>query len=227
MKIGMIVAMEKEVAALFEKIGRSVRTEEVTGLKVSVYDINGHELYVTVSGVGEIYAAAAAQMLLTKYGVEMLMNFGVCGGLTSDMGVHSAVVVDRVVHYDFDGSQGDEKLIPCQYPDHESIYLCTTPELVKLAIAADPALEAVTCASADKFVGMTADKVALNERYGAKICEMESAGIVLTAERAGVPVLLIKAVSDSVGSGMEEYQKLCASAAECCARVVLKVLENV
>lgn len=226
MKIGMIVAMEKEVNTLFEKIGTSVRTETVTGLTVSIYSISGHEIYVVVSGAGEIYAAAATQMLLTKYSVDMLMNFGVCGGLTADMGTHSAVVVEKVVHYDFDISEVND--VPaCQYPGHDSIFLYTTPELVKTAIAADPDLEPVICASADKFVGTPANKIALNERYGAKICEMEAAGIVLTAERAGVPVLLIKAVSDSVGTGADEYHKLCVSAAECCARVVLKVLENV
>lgn len=225
MKIGMIVAMKKELETLLDKIGRSVRTEVVTGLEVSVYDISGNELYVVVSGCGEIYAAAAAQMLLTKYGVEMIMNFGVCGGLTPDMGICSAVVVEKVVHYDFDVSQVND--VPLgQYPEHDDIYLYATPELIKTAIAAEPSLRAVICASADKFVGNPADKAALNEHFGAEICEMEAAGIVLTAERAGVPVLLIKAVSDSVGTGAEEYHRLCVTAAECCARVIMKVLES-
>lgn len=226
MKIGMIVAMKKEIGTLLEKIGQAVRKDVVTGFEVGVYDIGGHQVYMIVSGCGEIYAAAATQALLTKYDVEMIVNFGVCGGLTSDMAAKSVVVVEKVVHYDFDISQVDD--VPAaQYPGHEDVFLYATSELVKEAIAAEPALEAVICASADKFVGAAAEKTALNERFGAKICEMEAAGIVLTAERAGVPVLLIKAVSDSVGAGADEYHRLCVSAADCCAKVLLEILERV
>ena len=58
------------------------------------------------------------------------------------------------------------------------------------------------------------DKRALHETYGAHICEMEAAGIVLTCDRAGVPCLLLKIVSDGITGGAEEFQATKAEAAE-------------
>ena len=81
-----------------------MRTEVSCGLEVSVYDMGGNELYVTRSGAGEIYAAAATQHLITGYGVELIVNFGICGGLTPEMSLCRICVVGSVVHYDFDTS---------------------------------------------------------------------------------------------------------------------------
>ena len=57
MKIGMIVAMEREIESAMAAFGTPVRRETVTGIDVSVYKIGEHEVYLTRSGAGEIYAA--------------------------------------------------------------------------------------------------------------------------------------------------------------------------
>ena len=199
MNIGMIVAMSSEVAALLEKMGTPAETESPSGFEVMAYSLGKNMLYVVKSGVGEIYAASAAQMLISQYGVKMIVNFGICGGLTDDMALKKAVVVEKAVHYAFDLSQIDDCEVG-QYPGYPDVYLPASEELVNLALEADPSLEKVICASADKFVGDPVEKRELNRRFGAKICEMEAAGIILTANRAGVPVLLIKAVSDSASA---------------------------
>ena len=226
MKIGMIVAMTDEVGALLRKIGDPLRAEEFGGYTVRSYAVGKNELYVVKSGVGEIYASAATQMLITKYEVGMIVNFGICGGLTQDMSLKRAVVVEKVVHYDFDTSAIDN-CEPGSYPDYPDIYIPTSPELVEAALEAEPALEKVICASADKFVADPLRKSELNRLYGAKICEMEAAGILLTANRAGVPVLMMKAVSDSVGGGADEFICMVNEAAESCVAAMMKALEKI
>lgn len=224
MKIGMIVAMTDEVGALLKKIGTPLSTESFGEFEVRKYSAAGHELFVVKSGVGEIYAAGAAQMLITKYSVGMIVNFGICGGLTDDMSLRRAVVVESVVHYDFDTSAFDG-CEPARYPDYPSAYIPTAKALVDAAVAADPSLERVICASGDKFVDDPKKKKELNRLYGAKICEMEAAGILLTADRSGIPVLMIKAVSDSVTGGAEEAAAMVNEAAENCVSAMLRALE--
>lgn len=226
MKIGMIVAMASEIEALLLKIGAPLGAESFGGYEVKSYRIGKNELYVVKSGVGEIYAASATQMLITKYGVGMIVNFGICGGLSYDMTLTRAVVVEKVVHYDFDTSEIDG----CEagrYPDYPDVYIPASKELVDAAIEAEPSLTVVICASADKFVGSPERKRELNRLYGAKICEMEAAGILLTANRAGVPALLIKAVSDGVDAGAEEFEKTVSEAAESCVGAMLRALEKI
>ena len=217
-RIGMIVAVEMD--AVLSLYGEPKGEEQRGGFKIYTYGNDTYDLFVINSGVGELAAAAAAELLITGYGVQMIVNFGVVGGLTEAMTMARTVVVERVVHTDFDTSawNGFE---PGRYPDQPDPYVPTDPELVRKALKAAPELVPVVCASADKFVAGAEKKIALHERFGADICEMEAAGIVLTAKRAGVPCLLIKAVSDGITGGAEEFErevlrssKICISAAD-------------
>lgn len=225
MRIGMIVAMTDEVGALLQKIGSAVKTVKTGGYEVREYKIGENELFVVKSGAGEIYAAAATQMMISEFRVSLIVNFGICGGLTADMSLRRAAVVEKVVHYDFDTSAIDG-CEPARYINYPSVYLETSRELVEAAISAVPSLERVICASGDKFIASSEKKTELYEKYGAKICEMEAAGILLTAHRAGVPVLMIKAVSDSVGGGADEFMCMVNEAAESCVSAMLKVIES-
>ncbi len=225
MKIGMIVAVAQEIGAMLEKMGNPIKTDEFAGYEVRVYDVKGHTLFVTKSGAGEISAASSTQMLISKYGCEMIVNFGVCGGLTDEMAVTRAAVVESVVHYDFDTSELDGCEVG-RYMDYPDVYIPATKELVDKACEIEPSLMRVVCASADKFVGDAERKRELNKTYGAQICEMESAGIVLTANRNGVPTLLIKAVSDSVSGGADEFINMVNDAARICVSTLLKIIET-
>lgn len=225
MRIGMIVAMSGEVGALLEKIGDPRETVLTGGFEVKAYKAGENELFVVKSGAGEIYAAGATQMLISEFSVSLIVNFGICGGLTPDMALKRAAVVEKVVHYDFDTSQIDN-CEPARYVNYPDVFLQTSPELVKIACEAVPTLERVICASGDKFIADPLKKTALHEKYGAKICEMEAAGILLTADRAKVPVLMIKAVSDSVSGGAEEFSCMVSEAAESCVSAMLTVLKR-
>ena len=226
MKIGMIVAIPEEIDALFRSCGAPLGTEEASGYTIFCYEIGGNTVYVAGSGAGEIAASATTQYLITKFGVELLVNFGVCGGLTADMGLQRTVVVEKAVHYDFDASPFDGSL-PGQYLAYPDVYIPATAELVRLACMAEPELKPVICASADKFVVDPAIKADLHNRFGAEICEMEAAGILLTAHRNGVPALLLKGVSDSVTGDAGEYAAMVHASAEVCLRVQLEILRGV
>lgn len=223
MKIGMIVAVADEVAAMLKKIGTPVSEENFPGYTVRMYLVNGHELYVTKSGAGEISAAAATQMLISVYQVSLIVNFGVVGGLVPEMSLTSTAVVEKAVHYDFDTSAIDGYEIG-RYSEYPDVYIPASEELVKMALEIEPSLKKVVCASADKFVASAEAKTALNEQFGAHICDMETAGILLTANRNGIPALLIKAVSDSVDGGAEEFAKMISNAAYVCISVMMKIL---
>ncbi|MBQ8623982.1 MAG: 5'-methylthioadenosine/S-adenosylhomocysteine nucleosidase [Oscillospiraceae bacterium] len=226
MNIGMIVAVAQEIGALLEKMGKPISVENLAGYEIKAYEVNGHSLYVTQSGAGEISAASSTQLLISKYGCEMIVNFGVCGGLTDEMSVTRTAVVEKVVHYDFDTSEIDNCEVG-RYLEYPDIYIPAEKSLVDKACEVEPTLMRVICASADKFVGDPDKKRELNEKFGAHICEMESAGILLTANRNGVPALLIKAVSDSVSGGADEFANMISEAALVCISTLLKIIERV
>ena len=212
-KIGLLVAAEMD--SVFARYGTPGRTERRCGFDVFQFENDQYTLFVIHSGIGEIAAAAAAELLIDRHAVEMIVNFGVVGGLTVEMETAKLCIVTRVVHYDYDLS-GIDEVQPAQYPGYDSIYLPADATLVEKALALCPDLRPVTCASADKFVGNQSDKERLNRQYGADICEMESAAVLLTCRRSEVPCLMIKAVSDGLsGGGQEYYEALQECAAKC------------
>ena len=222
-KIGMLVAVEMD--AVLSRYGKAERIEKRHGFEMHQYDMGAYELYVLRSGAGEIAAAAAVQMLIDRYGVEMVVNFGVVGGLTAEMAQTKTCLVERVVHYDFDTSAYDHCL-PGQYMGYPDEFLRPTPALVERAAAICPELKRVTCASADKFVDGREAKSALHERWGADICEMEAAAVVLTCDRAQVPCLLIKTVSDGLTQGGEDFGTALAATSALCLEVADRIIRE-
>ena len=217
----MLVAVE--MGAVLSRYGKAMAEENRHGFKVLTYDMGEYLLHVIGSGAGEIAAAAACQLLIDRYEAELVVNFGVVGGLTEEMGQTKTCVVEKVVHYDFDTSAYDDTL-PGQYFEYPDVYLPATPALVARAAEIAPELKKVVCASADKFVAGAEAKRALHERFGAEICEMEAAGVVLTCNRAAVPCLVIKTVSDGIAGGAEEFAKEVTRSAEICLAITDEII---
>ncbi len=161
--------------------------------------------------------------LISEYHVDIVINFGVVGGLTEEMSKTKVCIVEKVVHYDFDTSAADHTEVGrySQYPD---IFLPTTKVLSDTARKIHPELVPVVCASGDKFIADPEQKIKVHEMFDADICEMEAAGIVLTSNRNQVPCMLIKCVSDGIEGGFEEFQETMDTAADLCLEVVEKIV---
>lgn len=222
-KIGMLVAIE--IDAVLLHYGDKLEDVSEAGYTVKRLNTDKYTMYILKSGAGEIAAAAGTQFLITRYGAEFIINFGVVGGLTEEMSLAKTCVVEKVVHYDFDTSAYDGCEVG-RYMEYPSVYIPAPKEYVDAAVAAAPELKRVICASADKFVDLAESKKALNKAYAADICEMEAAGILLTCNRNGVPCLMIKAVSDALNDGAAGFAAEVNNCAEVCLKAAAQVLEK-
>lgn len=221
-RIGMVVAMRKEILPLIENSGLEVSNESVGKYQISSFKYLDKEIIIVESGVGEIYAAGATQLLISKYEVECIINFGVCGLLNDKLNLLETVLVDGIVHYDFDLSKIDNLPVG-QYPNMDRVIPCKN-SLMDVVTSINPSIQKVICASADKFVVDGDVKDNLYKEYGASICEMESAGVALTCLNNNIPFAVIKAVSDGKG-GADDYKKLVISASKSYIELIYKVLE--
>lgn len=223
-KAGLVVAIE--MGALKRKFGEPLETIKYRNETIYKYRTGDFELYTIRSGVGEIAASASAELLITKFDVEYLFNFGVVGGLTEEISKHRICVVDKVVHYDFDTSKIDH-CEPGRYIDlYPTVYIPTNEHLKDLAIKEVPDLKPVICASGDKFVDEAEARIAINKQFNADICEMEAAGITLTANRNDIPCLLIKMVSDGIDGGASEFVKELEHASDVAMDALAKIMEK-
>ena len=219
-KVGMVVAVE--LSAAKKRYGKRMKQLPHRGFELHYVDNGNYEIFIVNCGAGEIASAAACQMLISEYNVDMIVNFGVVGGLTPEMKVARVCAVESVVNYDFDTSEftGQTKAKHDGYP---SVYIPTDEALLNAAVRLEPSLKRVICASGDRFIASADEKRSLHDEFNADVCEMEAAGIALTCNRSSVPCLLIKAVSDAVEGGAEEF----AREIDRCAELCLETLEGV
>lgn len=99
-KIGLLVAVEMD--AVLARYGAPQEKQLVDGFEVLRYENESYTVFAVNAGAGEISAAAATQLLISVFHVDLVVNFGVVGGLTPEMAMARTVVVESVVHYDFD-----------------------------------------------------------------------------------------------------------------------------
>jgi len=201
MKIGIFTAMEKEAVSFLKS---DTPKTKVGAFDVFTFKLGKHDAFLCCPPtVGEIAAASACQMLISKFGVELILNFGIVGALTKDTALLSTVLVESVVHYDMDTHEIDGWPIGL-YGCFGDVAVKCDEVLLQKAISAAK-LPLVRCASADKFVSAKENKTALNVKFGAEICDMESAGILFACKFNKIPCLLVKCVSDSLCGGNSEY----------------------
>lgn len=221
MKIGIVCAMTKEVMPLLNGLGEVVE-QKINGFSCYKIVKEDKELIIIQSGIGEIYASGATATLISL-GVEQVFNFGVCGSLCDEYGSCDCVAVSGVVHYDFDLSPIDDVDVAV-YPNETSATINAKGSLFESIIKKFPQLKQGICASADKFVADQNIKDGLNAKFGAGVCDMECAGVLLTAKTAGVDCFILKTVSDGKG-GVQEYLKTVEVASKISAQLILEVLK--
>lgn len=225
-KFGMVVAIQRELKSALDKLGVVAKKIEDTGYTTLVYEYPNYTLYVVNSGAGEISASSATQYLITKHNVDIIVNFGVVGGLCESMQSSDLCVVDSVVHYDYDISATDN-VETGRYLEYPSTLIPLNHKLIDTALNISPTLNRVICASGDKFIADADKKLELHTRYNAKICDMESAGIVITCDRNKVPCIMIKAVADSLFGGAEEFDTALQVVADKCIDITTKIIKNI
>ncbi len=202
MKVGLLIAIERELKA-FLNSGEEIREEAADGRKVYRTRIGDNEIFALCSGAGEIDAAAGTQLLISRYGCEQMLNFGVTGALDPSLRVEDLFVAEAVCHYDFDVSPIDP-VKPHQYTEFPDEFIPLDRELIRRAKAADPTLRETRVASGDRFVE---DRALKRELFalGCQICDMEIAAIARVCFLNGIPCLSIKCISDTYEGGSGDF----------------------
>lgn len=197
-KIGLLIAMNEESNPVFDYLGVPNKIDKIGDFTVKNFIKNDCSIFVIISGTGEIMASCSTQILILKYGVELVVNYGYCGSL-SHCEINELCVVSNVVHYDYDVSEIEDVEVG-QYTRFSSPLVEADKDYVEIVRGINPKITKVVCASGDKFVSDVRVKQKLSDDFFADICDMECAGVLFTAKANHVPSLFIKLVSDKSNS---------------------------
>ena len=222
MKLGIIGAMDIEVATLKEKMEQ---VQVATHAGSTYYDgiLEGTPAVVVQCGVGKVNAAMCAQVLCSVYGVTHIVNTGIAGSLCAQLDIGDLVVSQDAMYHDFDCVHFGYEM--GRVPSMDVTAFPADEKLMELAYAAAETVnpghsKMGRVASGDLFVAAKAAKETIIEKTGALCTEMEGAAIAHTAYRNGVPFVILRAISDKADDSAEmDYPTFERIAAHRCAQV--------
>ena len=229
--IGIIGAMEEEVAILKEKM-EDVRIIKKASMDFYEGTLAGKKAVVVRSGIGKVNAGICAQILADMFSVEAIINTGIAGSLNKDINIGDIVVSTDVVQHDMDATGfGYRK---GQIPQMPVFFFNADERLRKLAVKVcsevNPDIQVFEgrIASGDQFVCDQDVKDGIISEFSAYATEMEGAAIGQAAYLNDVPFLVIRAISDKAdGSAQMDYSEFEKAAIVHSVNLTLKMLEEI
>ena len=226
MKIGIIGAMQMEVDELKEALSNTTNVE-YSGVTFVCGKMNEVEVVAAVCGVGKVFAAICAEAMILKFGVDMVINIGVAGSLTKDLGVLDVALADQVVQHDMNTSalgdpigllSGlDQIFLPSDDKMRKLLCECLMEKGIKYKVG--------TIATGDLFIHKPTQKALLHERFNAIACEMEGGSIGHVCYVNEVPFAILRSISDGEGGAMD-YQTFAEKAALQSIEVVVDFIQK-
>lgn len=202
--IGIIGAMDIEVNGIVASM-ENVEERIVSNIKFYRGTMFGKNIVVAKCGVGKVFATICAQTMILEYGPTAMINLGVAGTLTGELGVLDVAIANNVVQHDMDTSPlGDPKGL---ISGINIVYIEADKGIISaLKVATEDANCNYICgtiATGDKFMSVSNEKKALNNEFNAIACEMEGGAIGQTCYVNNVPFGVIRAISDGDGAEMD------------------------
>lgn len=196
--IGIVIAMQSEADILLEEM-KTEQTVTICGKAVHLGDAYGKQIALCVCGVGKVNAALGAQILIDRYSVDTLLNFGVAGGLNKNTELCAVYQIEAATQFDFDLVQiNGTKIGTLNEYEVNYLNICALPiPFPKRKLG-----------TADRFNDDPKDYKLLTEELNADIRDMEGAAVVQAAYAANLPVYMVKSISDIAGSGSTTEQFL-------------------
>lgn len=226
MKLGIIGAMDIEVAALKEAMG-DLTTTVCAGMEFCEGTLEGVPAVVVQCGVGKVNASMCTQILCDKFAVSCVINTGIAGSLCAELDIGDLVISRDAIYHDFDLHFWGRPI--GQVPGMDVTAFPADEHLKMLAYEAAERINSGhtkigRVASGDQFICSSQQKEKIIADTQALCAEMEGASIAHTAYRNDVPFVIIRAISDKAdGSAEMDYPTFETMAAQRCAQVTRRV----
>lgn len=197
--IGIIGAMEEEVAILKEKMSE-VTVLEKAGMEFFKGILGGQQIVVVRSGIGKVNAGICTQILADVFQVNAVINTGIAGSLKVEINIGDIVLSTDTMQHDVDAREFGYEI--GQVPRMDTRTFPADDRLRETALQVcrkvNPEIQVFEgrVASGDQFVADKETKEKIIANTQAYCTEMEGAAIGQAAYLNGIPYLVIRAISD-------------------------------
>jgi adenosylhomocysteine nucleosidase len=198
MKIGIIGAMEQEVAILKSALSH-LKEETKAGAHYFSGQIEGVEVVLLQSGIGKVSAAIGTTLLIDNYQPDVIINTGSAGGFAASLTMGDVVISSEVRHHDADVTafgyeMGQMAGQPASFvADH---HLIAVAEQAVEQTEGHHAVKGLIC-TGDVFVCRPEQQLYIRQHFPQVVAvEMEASAIAQTCHQFNVPFVVVRAISD-------------------------------
>ena len=231
---GVIGAMESEVAQLRAALGNT-ETAEHAGLTFYSGTLGENRVVLVKCGIGKVNAARCTQALIDQYAPDYIVNTGIAGGIGEGLAVADVVIGTELVQHDFDAvafGYARGNICDPTHRDTPSVF-CSDEALIEAFRAAAASVidagrvKSGRIATGDLFVASASAKRDIAGTFGAVAAEMEGGAIAQVAAMAGVPFIVLRAISDLAdGSSPASFDEFEQQTADLSASILRKLIEG-
>lgn len=228
--IGIIGAMDEEVDILVNLMEVNEVIEKAS-LKFYKGKLENKDVVIVRCGIGKVNSALCAQILISEFNVEAVVNTGVAGALNPELDVFDIVISTDAIQYDFDTTVfGDKK---GEIPRMETSTFIADERLIDFAY--NSSINEVKnhkvlkgrVVTGDRFISSKELKDELVKEFDAYCGEMEGASIAHVCYLNKTPFVIIRAMSDKAdGSADVVYDEFVKDAAHNSKDIVLNMLKS-
>ena len=231
---GVIGAMESEVAQLRAALGNA-EAREHSGLTFYSGTLGKSRVVLVKCGVGKVNAARCTQILIDKYAPDCVINTGIAGGIGEGLAVADVVIGAELVQHDFDAvnfGYARGNICEPEHRDTPTVFRSDGALIAAFRAAAESVIDAKRVktgriATGDLFVASAETKRDIAETFGAIAAEMEGGAIAQVAAMAGVPFIVLRAISDLAnGSSVSSFGEFEQETADLSASILRKLIEG-
>lgn len=209
MKIGIIVAMDKEF-------------ELLQGIQLPQ-----HEIFLVKSGIGKVNAAFATINLLNEHHPDLVINSGVAGGIDTCLNVADLVIGSQTCYHDFYAGDVSDHLKELGFEKFIQADVYALQVAKQVAGSRTDVKFGLGC-TGDQFITTPAELFQIKEKYPeALFVDMESNAIAHVCAKKQVPFISLRIISDTpwVDDHADQYANFWTDAPKKNFELVKTILE--
>ncbi|MFD1038564.1 5'-methylthioadenosine/S-adenosylhomocysteine nucleosidase [Virgibacillus byunsanensis] len=229
MTIGIIGAMDEEIAILLEKM--TDKQENTVANCLFVHGkILGKDVILLKSGIGKVNAAMATTIMHERFSPTHVINTGSAGGFASELDVGDVVISTQVVHHDvdvtsFDYAYGQVPDMPAMYSADTTLIAKATKAVKELNINYAKGI----IATGDSFMEAQERVAFVRDKFPTMIAaEMEAAAVAQVCYQYDKPFVVIRALSDIAGKESSiSFDAFLDKAAKNASTLIMSILKEI
>ncbi len=220
--IGVICAVEAEKEAFFKRY-KSYANVKIYDLTFYLFNIKNIDVIMVKCGTGKINATRATQVLIDKFNIDIIINYGTAGGLEKSISYGDVIIAKSCVQFDADCSVlGVPK---GKFDEDDELYIKTDDKVLEYVKNKLDFLnynvKYENIATFDQFIIDKAFNENIYNEFGAVCADMESVAIAITAKRCKIPFVIIRVITNILEDKdpINSYERLKHEMSEKCIDV--------